>query len=59
MGSSKCRMCGRSNSGGEYELLVNNVKYIVPGGYLHYLKKHNVHPSKDFIDFMEPLILTE
>lgn len=51
-GSSECRICGQSNGCLEYWLNQDQVTYVVPEGYLHYLEQHNVHPSREFIDFI-------
>lgn len=49
LGYSECRMCDKSLNGcGEYEFVLDGIKYIFPEGYLHYVDKHNVHPSKEF-----------
>jgi hypothetical protein len=55
-GMSWCRICKCSNGSGEY-IITNkhNVRFRVPEGLLHYYKVHNVHPSKEFTDFMATL----
>lgn len=54
LGLSKCRLCNKMNGSGEY--IINNekngIKFYVPEGYIHYLKDHNVHPSPEFIQFI-------
>lgn len=41
-GSSTCRLCGRANGCGEYTFSFGKVDYVVPDGYFHYLRDHNV-----------------
>lgn len=52
-GFSKCRFCHKENGCSEYLLIKENIKYIVPDGYLHYLEEHNVHPSEEFLQFID------
>lgn len=51
-GYSNCRLCGGLNGTREYLPMINEVRYVVPEGYLHYLEDHNVHPSEDFKSFI-------
>ena len=47
-GISQCRICKCNNGSEEY----NYKNYVWPKGYMHYLIQHNVHPSKNFYDFI-------
>jgi hypothetical protein len=48
-GFSSCRLCDNSYNGShEYDFEYDNNRYYFPEGYLHYLEKHNVHPSDVF-----------
>ena len=33
----------------------NEIMWVVPEGYLHYVVDHNVHPSEKFIEFLKNL----
>ena len=41
-GFSHCRLCGIKNGTRELEIIIDNTKYSIPEGYLHYLEHHNV-----------------
>jgi hypothetical protein len=41
-GWSTCRICGEHNGSEEYQFLHRKVQYIIPVGYLHYLKEHQI-----------------
>lgn len=43
-GSSFCRCCGEKNGNGEF----SHKGWIWPQGFLHYVIKHNVEPTKEF-----------
>jgi hypothetical protein len=47
-GFSTCRICKCSNGTGTYD----TGKAEWPEGALHYVEKHNVKPSQEFIDFI-------
>jgi len=52
LGSSTCRVCGQKNGNAEYCISNSDSRqFIMPEGYLHYLKNHNIHPSEDFCNF--------
>ena len=53
MGYAHCRSCSLKNNGSS-DIVVSykNTKWIFPEGYLHYIKDHNVKPSKGFQDFI-------
>lgn len=52
-GYSPCRLCDKSNNGcAEYHVTTDNCKSIFPAGLAHYLKDHNVHPSPEFVEFI-------
>lgn len=57
MGYSKCRLCGINNGSEEYETKYKNIIYKFPGGIKHYYEKHNVHPSKEFMEFIMNYLL--
>lgn len=48
LGWSDCRICGCMNGTMEYELY----DWLWPEGFKHYIEKHNVKPSEDFIAFI-------
>ncbi len=48
LGPSNCRICNQPNGNSEYMFTVNNNSFIFPEGYLHYIKKHGIVPSKEF-----------
>lgn len=53
-GFSPCRLCNlQTNGSREYTFIKNKTKFVVPEGYLHYLITHNVHPSEEFVKFIE------
>jgi len=60
MGYSNCCICGtiligddcHDGGNGEYLFLNGTDCIIVPDGYIHYLRVHNVLPSKDFYDYI-------
>ena len=42
-GSSPCRLCDNDENGSEeYVILFNGYQYVIPFGYFHYLRDHNV-----------------
>lgn len=47
-GLSVCRLCHCDNGSTEYTYK----NYIWPSGYMHYLTVHNVHPLKEFYNFI-------
>lgn len=47
-GFSKCRICGQANGSEEYD----TGKWIWPSGYIHYIREHNVNPSKGFYEYI-------
>lgn len=55
-GLSPCRLCGICNGSYEYHFKKYvdgvNVCFRAPEGLMHYSKDHNVHPSKEFFDFV-------
>lgn len=52
MDFSQCRMCGVYNGRKEYRITKDNISFIVPDGIIHYYETHNIHPSKEFYDFI-------
>jgi hypothetical protein len=48
MGWSDCRLCGCQNGTMEFEL----DGWLWPEGFGHYIEKHNVKPSGEFITFI-------
>ncbi len=46
-GWSNCRICGEMNGCGEYHIQdkINDVLYVIPEGYKHYLKEHLIGPD--------------
>ncbi|QZE59519.1 hypothetical protein MPK66_gp275 [Erwinia phage pEa_SNUABM_2] len=47
-GFSTCRICDCANGSADY----NYKDWQWPSGYSHYIKKHNVQPSKEFHEFI-------
>lgn len=45
-GSSRCRLCGCRNGSLEYRVHINGQVLVVPEGYVHYLRDHNVVVDK-------------
>lgn len=41
-GYSNCRICNKLNGSAEFDIVVENTKFIIPEGYLHYIEDHNV-----------------
>lgn len=54
-GFSPCRLCNKTNGSEEYHLTIKNTKYIIPEGYLHYVKDHFVPLSQNFHDLYNRL----
>ena len=53
LGHSSCRLCKKSNGRSEFTIKnLNGIEFRVPDGYMHYLEKHNIHPSEEFKDFI-------
>lgn len=53
-GYSTCRICGYDcNGSADYVLKSGSVQYTFPQGFLHYVEKHNIKVSEDFVDFIE------
>lgn len=51
-GISICRLCQKMNGSQEYSYVHNNVEYVWPQGFIHYIEVHNVMPTKKFLDFL-------
>lgn len=51
-GWSNCRLCGKQNGTGELQVIINGTKYVIPQGYLHYLKDHNVAGDDRILDIL-------
>ena len=49
MGGSPCRLCDRIVGSKEFSL--NG--WIWPEGYKHYMLNHNVHPTANFVKFLQ------
>lgn len=47
-GTSRCRLCDEGNGSGEF----SRGKWDWPDGLVHYITKHGVKPSDDFIEFI-------
>uniref|UniRef100_A0A6M3L0S4 Uncharacterized protein n=1 Tax=viral metagenome TaxID=1070528 RepID=A0A6M3L0S4_9ZZZZ len=47
-GFSKCRICKQKVGSREFEFK----NWIWPEGFLHYIEKHNIKPTDDFIKFI-------
>lgn len=47
-GFSRCRLCGKINGPGDYSLEY----YQWPDNLFHYVKKHNIKPDEEFIEFI-------
>jgi hypothetical protein len=44
-GLSGCRICGIMNGNEEHEVTLGDTKYLIPKGYVHYLKDHHIAPD--------------
>jgi len=55
LGSSRCRICNKTNGSKETRITHNGIKFIVPEGYIHYVKDHNVHPSSNLIEYLKKI----
>ena len=53
LGCSTCRICKKRNGNQEYTITSDHMVFKVPSGFTHYLEEHNVHPSKEFREFIE------
>lgn len=55
-GLSKCRICHKDNGSGEYKIhtVYNGVEVELrwPEGYMHYLTKHKIKPSREFMEMI-------
>lgn len=49
-GYSKCRICNEIVGNEEYAIKVKDKFFLVPEGYLHYIKKHNIQPDMDLFN---------
>lgn len=50
-GSSKCRICGELNGSTQFVLDVKGGKRLEwPSGFMHYVQKHNVRPTENFVN---------
>lgn len=47
-GSSRCRLCDKSNGSGEF----SRGEWDWPDGLMHYVEDHGVKPSDAFIEFI-------
>jgi len=52
MGNSYCRICGCENKNKEYHFKSGDITFKMPEGMFHYYINHNIHPSKEFYDFV-------
>lgn len=55
-GSSICRICGKTNGNFESVVTLGNIIFIIPSGYIHYLKDHNVMPNVTLMEYIDGLI---
>jgi hypothetical protein len=51
MGYSSCRLCVKDNNG-DSDIITHDDKYKFPSGLIHYFENHNVHPTKEFYDYV-------
>lgn len=49
-GYSNCRLCGLKNGISEYWIDYQDITYIIPIGYFHYLEQHNVKMDDKLIE---------
>jgi hypothetical protein len=54
-GFSVCRLCHKHNGNAEYSYK----GWSWPAGYKHYLRDHNVQPTKNFAKFLAREVTTE
>lgn len=53
-GYSPCRLCPNKRNGfAEYSIGYNGVTYIIPMGYFHYLRDHNVKIDDELVEIVE------
>ena len=55
LGCHKCLVCGCEGfetGSSEYVVEYKGETFMFPEGYLHYITKHNVHPTEKFIDMI-------
>ena len=52
-GHSKCRICNNYNEYSEYSISYNNITYIIPFGYFHYLEMHNVKIDSKLVEIVQ------
>jgi len=55
LGFSQCRICNKKNGSKETHITHNGIKFIVPEGYIHYVKDHNVHLSSNLIEYLKKI----
>lgn len=55
-GMSPCRLCSSTNGSSEYQVTFKNTKYVIPEGYLHYIKEHFVEPDPLIKEIYEKLL---
>lgn len=48
-GFSKCRICNKMNGNSEFIHKIDNVLFVIPQGYVHYLEEHNMMPDIELI----------
>ena len=51
-GYSSCRICNNNNGNSEYMISYNNITYIIPFGYFHYLEIHNVKIDDKLVEII-------
>ena len=51
-GPSNCRICNNLNGCATYHFEYKNIRYEWPDGFKHYIEKHKVKPTKQFIDMI-------
>jgi hypothetical protein len=52
---SFCRLCSKENGASEYQIVTAGTRYRWPDGFRHYVKTHNVMPSRQFHTFIKSL----
>lgn len=55
-GDSYCRICDVNNGSSESKVEFGDVSFVIPSGYIHYLKKHNVKPDERLMKYIDGII---
>lgn len=55
-GNHFCRICGEDCGCEELNIDLKKTKYIIPLGYLHYLKVHFISPDENLVNVYDALM---